>query len=75
MRTEETIDKAINEAKRKLKEAIKEINDEEVKSLCKKDNPFFVRLFGDTSEMTRSQIKNITRPGETVTGLSQNYGF
>lgn len=54
----ETIDKAINEAKRKLKEAIKEINDEEVKSL-QKDNPFFVRLFGDTSEMTRSQIKTL----------------
>ena len=24
-----------------------------------KDNPFFVRLFGDTSEMTRSQIKTL----------------
>lgn len=54
----ETIDKAINEAKRKLKEAIKAINDEEAKSL-QKDNPFFVRLFGDTSEMTRSQIKTL----------------
>jgi len=54
----ETIDKAINEAKRKLKEAIKEINDEEAKSL-QKDNPFFVRLFGNTSEMTRSQIKTL----------------
>lgn len=54
----ETIDKAINEAKRKLKEAIKEINDEEAKSL-QKDNPFFVRLFGDTSEMARSQIKTL----------------
>ena len=53
-----TIDEAINEAKRKLKEAIKAINDEEAKSL-QKDNPFFVRLFGDTSEMTRSQIKTL----------------
>lgn len=69
----EVIDRAINEAKRKLKDAIKSINDEEAKAL-QKDSPFFVRLFGDMSEMTKSQIKTLLDQAKQLQDYLKNTG-
>ena len=54
----ENIDRAIKVAKEKAAKAIKEITDEEAKSLFT-DSGLFSRLFSDSSVMTRSSLKKV----------------
>lgn len=54
----ENIDRAIKVAKEKAAKAIKEITDEEAKSLFT-DSGLFSRLFSDSSSMTKSSLKQV----------------
>ena len=54
----DNIDRAIKVAKEKAAKAIKEITDEEAKSLFT-DSGLFSRLFSDSSSMTKSSLKQV----------------
>ena len=53
------IDRAIQVAKDKAKEAIKVVTDEENKALAGQDNTFLKMLFGDVSQMAFSDLSNL----------------
>lgn len=53
------IDRAIQVAKDKAKEAIQAVTDEENKALVGQDNTFLKMLFGDVSQMAFSDLSNL----------------
>ena len=67
------IDRAIQVAKDKAKEAIKAITDEENKALAGQDNTFIKMLFGDVSQMGFSELtKLIEQARQLMDYLSGN---
>ena len=60
------IDRAIQVAKGKMKEAVKAINDEENKVLAGQDNTFLKMLFGDVSQMGFSQLSGLIGQARTL---------
>lgn len=55
----EEIDRAIQIARDKAKEAVKAVTDEENKVLAGQDNTFLKMLFGDVSQMAFSDLSNL----------------
>lgn len=60
------IDRAIQVAKDKMKEAVKAITDEENKALAGQDNTFLKMLFGDVSQMGFSQLSGLIGQARTL---------
>lgn len=60
------IDRAIQVAKGKMKEAVKAINDEENKVLAGQENTFLKMLFGDVSQMGFSQLSGLIGQARTL---------
>lgn len=60
------IDRAIQVAKDKMKEAVKAITDEENKALAGQDNAFLKMLFGDVSQMGFSQLSGLIGQARTL---------
>lgn len=60
------IDRAIQVAKDKMKEAVKAINDEENKVLAGQENTFLKMLFGDVSQMGFSQLSGLIGQARTL---------
>ena len=60
------IDRAIQVAKGKMKEAVKAITDEENKALAGQDNTFLKMLFGNVSQMGFSQLSGLIGQARTL---------
>ncbi len=60
------IDRAIQVAKDKMKEAVKAITDEENKVLAGQENTFLKMLFGDVSQMGFSQLSGLIGQARTL---------
>lgn len=60
------IDRAIQVAKDKMKEAVKAITDEENKALAGQENTFLKMLFGDVSQMGFSQLSGLIGQARTL---------
>ena len=68
------IDRAIQVAKDKAKEAIQAVTDEENKALAGQDNTFLKMLFGDISQMGFSELSGLIKQAKQLRDYLSGYG-
>lgn len=68
------IDRAIQVAKDKAKEAIQAVIDEENKALAGQDNTFLKMLFGDISQMGFSELSGLIKQAKQLRDYLSGYG-
>lgn len=68
------IDRAIQVAKDKAKEAIQAVTDEENKALAGQDNTFLTMLFGDISQMGFSELSGLIKQAKQLRDYLSGYG-
>lgn len=68
------IDRAIQVAKDKAREAVKAVTDEENKTLAGQDNAFLKMLFGDISQMGFSELSGLIKQAKQLRDYLSGYG-